>query len=31
LGIMGNYMATATLLKTFANQPPEGAPELPIP
>jgi 4-carboxymuconolactone decarboxylase len=31
LGIMGNYMATATLLKTFANQPPEGAPELPLP
>ena len=31
LGLMGNYMATATLLCVFDNQPPPDAPKLPIP
>ena len=31
IGLMGNYMATATLLCVFDNQPPPDAPRLPIP
>lgn len=31
MGLIGNYMATATLLCVFDNQPPEDAPVLPIP
>jgi 4-carboxymuconolactone decarboxylase len=31
IGLMGNYMATATLLCVFGNQPPPDAPRLPIP
>jgi len=30
MGIMGNYMATATLLHVFDNQPPADAPVLPL-
>ena len=31
MGLIGNYMATATLLCVFDNQPPPDAPVLPIP
>lgn len=31
MGLIGNYMATATLLCVFDNQPPKDAPVLPIP
>ncbi|MFM2130707.1 MAG: hypothetical protein RL477_2253 [Pseudomonadota bacterium] len=31
MGLIGNYMATATLLCVFDNQPPKDAPVLPVP